>query len=64
MVKKLEQIEIPYLIAPPSVIKCIWPGGVKISLHDVTLERDLAVNDAGEFLHSTGADTQRGGHAC
>jgi hypothetical protein len=29
MVKILEQIEIPYLIAAPSVIKCIWPGEVR-----------------------------------
>jgi hypothetical protein len=45
MVKKLEQIEIPCLIAPPSVIKCIWPGQVEITLHDVTSERDSALND-------------------
>jgi hypothetical protein len=48
--KKLEQIEIPYLIAPPSVIKYIWPGRVPVKLHNVTSERDLALNEPGEFF--------------
>jgi hypothetical protein len=57
MVKKLEQIEIPYPIAPSSVIKCIWPNRVRMTLHDVTSERDLALNDPGEVLRSTDLNT-------
>ena len=64
MVKKLEQIEIPYLIVLPSVIKCVCPSRVRIPLFDVTSERDLALNDPGEFLRRTGLDEVFGKDNC
>ena len=29
--------------------QCIWPSRVKIRLHDIASERDLALNDPGKF---------------
>jgi hypothetical protein len=41
MIKKLEQIEIPDLIAQSSVIKRTSPNRAKATLHNVTSERNF-----------------------
>jgi hypothetical protein len=52
MIKKLEQIEIPDLIAQSFVIKRTSPNRAKATLHDVTSERNFAPRITPEIFYA------------